>query len=44
MTSTNELIKSELEYQDFTAKIKFAFSHTVFLPSIAKPDYSLDIG
>ena len=38
MTSTHEPIELELEYHDFTAKIKFAFSHAVFLPSVAKPD------
>ena len=38
MTSTNEPIELALEYQDFTGKIEFAFSHAVFLPSVAKPD------
>ena len=38
MTSLKEPIKSELEYQDFAAKIKLASSHTLFLPSKAKPD------
>ena len=38
MTSLKEPIKSELEYQDFAAKIELAFSHTMFLPSMAKPD------
>ena len=38
MTSIKEPIKSELEHQDLAAKIKLAFSHTMFLPSMAKPD------
>ena len=38
MTSLKEPIKSELEYQDFAAKIRLASSYAMFLPSMAKPD------